>query len=152
MNFKSVIRKIAGIWRRPSVEKDKYVLYRIQETKAGMRGEFQIDGLIACHTLEEPWRDNQSRISCIPPGNYICKKHNGTHFKDVWEITGVPGRQAILIHSGNTLDDTEGCVLVGLNITAQWVGRSRDALQMLRNRLPDTFPLKVSSLPTKYGV
>lgn len=70
------------------------------------------EDLMYC-TLEEPWLDNKQGISCIPEGEYICKPHTGTKFKDVWEITNIPGRSAILIHSGNSTDDIEGCILVG---------------------------------------
>lgn len=65
-----------------------------------------------CCILEEPDLDNQKGISCIPEGEYICKPHSGK-IKDVWEITNVPNRTAILIHSGNTTDDIEGCMLTG---------------------------------------
>lgn len=65
------------------------------------------------YTLEEPWKDNKNQISCIPVGEYICVHWNGNKFKDVWNVTKVPNRIAILIHSGNTTDDIEGCILVG---------------------------------------
>lgn len=72
------------------------------------------------HTLEEPWRMNQVGISCIPKGVYQCVPHNWDknakfRFSKVWHITNVPNRTAILIHTGNTTADIEGCVLVGLN-------------------------------------
>lgn len=66
-------------------------------------------------TLEEPDLDNQPKISCIPGGPYLCIPHNTAKWKDVWEITNVPNRTAILIHSGNTTNDIEGCILIGRN-------------------------------------
>lgn len=70
------------------------------------------------HTLEEPWKNNLKGQSCIPVGVYKIVPHgweeNTTlRQKKCWEITSVPGRGAILIHSGNTVDDIEGCILVG---------------------------------------
>ena len=59
-------------------------------------------------TLEEPWKNNLRTISCIPAGVYECVHHNGRKFKDVWKLTNVENRTAILIHSGNTTDDIEG--------------------------------------------
>jgi hypothetical protein len=32
-----------------------------------------------------------------------------------YEIKDVPGRSAVLIHSGNTIKDIQGCVLLGRN-------------------------------------
>ncbi len=64
-------------------------------------------------TLEEPWRDNQKSVSCIPIGSYICKRVRSPKFGNTFEVTNVQGRSHILFHKGNTLDDTEGCILVG---------------------------------------
>ena len=67
------------------------------------------------YTLEEPWKNNAPNVSCIPAGKYICRPHTGARFKGVWQVMDVPGRSAILIHAGNTTDDIEGCILVGLS-------------------------------------
>jgi hypothetical protein len=64
-------------------------------------------------TLEDPWRNNESNISCIPAGRYICMKVKSPTFGDTYEITNVPNRTHILFHAGNTHKDTQGCILVG---------------------------------------
>lgn len=64
-------------------------------------------------TLEDPWKSNQSMVSCIPSGSYLCKPHNTVKFPNTWALQDVPGRSSILLHAGNTEDDTHGCVLVG---------------------------------------
>lgn len=91
------------------------------------------------YTLEEPWRDNQRNISCIPTGLYRCTPHNGTKFKNVWRLESVPDRTAILIHAGNTVDDIEGCILVGMRHgklnDKRAVLSSALALQHLRNHI-----------------
>lgn len=78
------------------------------------------DGHVICQTLEEPWRNNQRGRSCIPPSTYkwfirTSWKHGGNSHRDydVPELVGVPNRSNVQIHIGNTLADTEGCILVG---------------------------------------
>lgn len=71
-------------------------------------------GLAFAVTLELPWRDNQRRVSHIPGGrSYTCRRVDSPGFGDTFEITGVPNRDKVLFHGGNTPADTEGCVLVG---------------------------------------
>jgi hypothetical protein len=66
-------------------------------------------------TLELPWKNNQHDISCIPTGRYaLAFTWSQHHGKSMWHICGVPGREAIEIHVGNTVKDSLGCVLVGL--------------------------------------
>lgn len=69
---------------------------------------------LICQTLELPWRDNAHKLSCIPEGEYLVKlMFSPAHQKDLYWITEVPGRGAIEIHCGNTVADTQGCVLLG---------------------------------------
>lgn len=64
-------------------------------------------------TLELPWRNNERNISCIPPGKYVIRKRFSPKFGDHWHIMNVPGRDEILIHKGNFINDTHGCIIVG---------------------------------------
>ena len=64
-------------------------------------------------TLEPPWKNNEPNVSCIPSGTYACRRVDSPRFGDTFEITGVPGRDYILFHGGNTSKDTLGCVLIG---------------------------------------
>lgn len=124
-------------------------LQRGKGTAHGTHGVLIGDGSFLCFTLEEPWRNNEPKISCIPEGVYKCKKHNGAKFSNVWEVLDVPGRSAILIHSGNTLADTEGCILVGLGTDAAGLTQSRAALMKLRSKLPDNFTLTIRNFSTQ---
>ena len=63
-------------------------------------------------TLERPWLDNQPNISCIPLGNYQCKRLVSPKFGRTYEVIGVSGREHILFHAGNTEKDTHGCILI----------------------------------------
>ena len=77
-------------------------------------GELLIEGEHFCYTLEDPWINNAPNISCIPEGQYFVKLLYSPHFGRPYpHILGVPGRTGILIHSGNTDADTQGCILVG---------------------------------------
>ena len=60
--------------------------------------------------------DNKKEISCIPIGNYKCKRVNSPRFGNTFEITNVANRTNILFHKGNTHIDTLGCVLLGSDI------------------------------------
>lgn len=72
------------------------------------------DGQHIAVTLEEPWRDNQRSVSCIPAGEYPWfKRVSPKRGYEVIELRDVPDRSNVQLHIGNTLDHTEGCVLVG---------------------------------------
>lgn len=79
----------------------------------GVIGSLFVDGHNLCHTLERPWRNNVEGDSCIPSGSYVCKRVISPKFGETFEITGVKDRTHILFHSGNTIADSKGCVLVG---------------------------------------
>ena len=125
-------------------------------------------GRLELATLEEPWRkdpdgpggqrrEGSLRESCIPDGSYIVKPHFSDHYPaGVWALVNpvlgvyAPGtrpsgqtwgRDAVLIHSGNNLDHTEGCVLVGMRHAFDGqhvVHESRAALGLLRELLGGT--------------
>lgn len=83
------------------------------------------DGSEPMLTLELPWKENAKNVSCVPAGTYRCAITSSTRFKHfVLRLFDVPGREGILIHSGNTTRDTEGCILPGLIETPDGVGRS----------------------------
>ena len=74
--------------------------------------------IFSCKTLELPWRDNETEISCIPTGKYNAKKRVSPKYKHSYHVTSpgkdqVVGRDWILIHPGNYFRDIRGCILVG---------------------------------------
>lgn len=121
------------------------ILTRAPSSDKGTFGILCLGNIPLCVTCEDPWNDNKPNISCIPAGHYQCTKFNGARFSDVWEILNVPKRSAILIHNGNTIADTHGCVLVGSSFGAldgmPGVMDSVKTLTMLRHVLPDMFDL-----------
>ena len=88
-------------------------IIRIEQGETGTFGVLRLDGQAACVTMEPPDRDNQTDVSCIPAGTYVCRRRNSPRFGDTFEVTDVPGRTHILFHQGNRLADTSGCVLLG---------------------------------------
>lgn len=123
-------------------------LKSIKEDNHATQGKmFFNNKLIAC-TLEKPWRDNKRYISCIPAGLYKCVKHSGIKFKNVWILLDVPDRDTILIHNGNFITDTDGCILVGQNFGLfkglPMITNSVPTLNQLRSFLPDQFNLKIT--------
>jgi len=80
------------------------------------------DRLCSFKTLELPWENNISRISCIPEGLYKVVVRYSNKYSRHLHITDVEGRSYILIHWGNYAgslnprsgkSDILGCVLVG---------------------------------------
>lgn len=98
----------------------KAEIIRIEVGGEGTFGVLTLDGQAFCVTLELPWRGNVQGISSIPPGRYLCqrvkseaiKRITDGEFTETFEITGVPGRFKILLHPGNLLSNSKGCVLV----------------------------------------
>lgn len=96
-------------------------------------------------TLEDAWRDNERRKSCIPAGTYKAVPHgwedlHHVRFPKTWRLVDVPNRDAILVcHAGNDIEDTEGCVLAGLSMTIQrnraMITESKVAIELLREMI-----------------
>ncbi len=123
-------------------------IHRGKSTHDGTFGTLSIDGQFACFTVELPWDDNKKNVSCIPYGGYRCVQHGWepdtkVDFPKTWEVLNVRGRKTILIHAGNTIKDTKGCILVGLNSAPGGVSNSRPAMDMLRKVLPSEFFLEI---------
>jgi len=111
-------------------------------------GVLSIKGLPLCVTIERPWLDNTVGKSCIPAGKYRVARTDSHHFGSTWQVKDVPGRSHILIHKGNTANDTEGCIIVGQRFgilnNEPAVLASGAAYSMLESILPDEFTLEVS--------
>ncbi|TBG37170.1 hypothetical protein ELG78_09325 [Rhizobium leguminosarum] len=105
------------------------------------------------YTLEEAWRENKPKVSCVPAGSYRCIPHGweaGTKVSKprTWELVGVPGRSAVLIHIGNTTRDTEGCILAGMGLMVTQllssISDSRLAIELMRREIgPNEFMLTI---------
>lgn len=81
---------------------------------------------IQCFTLEKPWVFNLPDISCIPAGHYTCQKIISPTFGKTFKILNVPDRTDCFFHWGNTVDDTEGCIITAEKVG--WLSKKRAVL------------------------
>jgi hypothetical protein len=121
-------------------------LQRLVQTPLSTCGQLFVDNELQCWTLEEPFRDGQPG-SCIKAGAYAIELAPSPKFEgssDPWErqqgksichLIGVPNRQYILIHWGNSAKDTEGCILVGHSHSQDFIGQSRAAYTELKAKI-----------------
>ena len=103
-------------------------------------------GDIQLPTLELPWRDNQRNISCIAEGTYEWVQHDSPKFGECIKLNNVINRTHILIHAGNTVDHTKGCILPGCSYGSSSVRNSRAALKSIREALPDQGTITIKGI------
>lgn len=98
----------------------KVLLQRIESTNEGTFGRLTFHNYM-CFTGELPWRGNQSNISCIPFGVYLCDWTYSPKLKRKAFLINDHTRLGIRIHSANLMgDDTlgwkrqlNGCIALG---------------------------------------
>ena len=102
-------------------------------------GLLSINGKFICNTLEDTDRGLTSAMSkeeiatirvkgktAIPTGTYPVMMSYSPRFKKQMPlICGVKGFEGIRIHSGNSAEDTEGCILCGMNTEVGRITNSR---------------------------
>ena len=102
-------------------------------------GELFLNGERMCDTLENPWKDNQRNISCIPEGEYKVRlrlaRESATRDYLHLLVQDVPDRDWILFHRGNSAKDTSGCILVGLGSQQDFVQNSTLAMDLLMKEI-----------------
>ena len=130
----------------------KLLLRRKYKAETYTIGDLSIYGRFFCHTIEDKIRelparcpDTPSGRSCrctaIPAGTYKVTMEYSARFKRVLPyLHDVPHFLGILIHSGNTEEDSAGCIIVGKNTVKGKVTESRktsDALNALLAKASD---------------
>ncbi len=96
-------------------------LIRLHKKTGYTIGALYIDGKYFCDTLEDRVRDleKEKKVpgeTAIPAGTYRVVVNVSPRFKRrLPRLLDVPGFDGILIHRGNTPEDTAGCILVGEN-------------------------------------
>ena len=69
-------------------------LTRTQSDERGTVGTLSTNMGFKCNTLELPWKNNQSNISCIPKGEYVLKMTPGTKWNGYYEAVSPGGGRA----------------------------------------------------------
>lgn len=105
-------------------------------------GVLFIDSLSFCNTLEPAIsigkKVKYGKGCCVAPGIYSIDFHYSPKFgKYMLTLCGVRGRSGILIHSGNTPNDTSGCILVGKRENISVLSNSRSTLDKVFDRCLD---------------
>lgn len=116
----------------------RLVLKRIAFRKTYTIGKLYVDGVYFCDTLEDPVREGEKIYgrTAIPAGKYDVLITMSPRFRKMLPLLlNVPGFEGVRIHSGNKADDTEGCILVGINDKPGWVSQSRATMTRLMTKL-----------------
>ncbi len=120
-------------------------LLRVVTSSKGTYGVLAIEDSPICVTLELPWKENKTDISCIPKGKYTVTKYSSPKYTNVWKVLDVPNREDILMHCGNYMEDTHGCILVGTSFGDNMIVSSKEAMNKLNTLMGmnKTFQLEI---------
>ena len=125
------------------------ILKRTPSTSNYTEGKLYINGVYFCDTLEDKDRGLLQTMSidtiktmkvyketCIPYGKYKVILSMSKRFGKVMpELLDVKGFIGVRMHSGNTIYDTEGCILVGIKSSDGIIANSRKTFNALMNIL-----------------
>lgn len=124
-------------------------LIRTKSNKEYTEGKLYINGVYFCDTIEDKDRGLFQTMSvdtiktikvyketCIPYGKYKVVLSMSKRFSKVMpELLNVKGFIGIRMHPGNTIYDTEGCILVGNKSSDGVITNSRKTFNALMNIL-----------------
>jgi len=97
-----------------------YRLTRYDVSDQGITGELKREDTLLCFTLEPPYREEHGAIPC---GDYPLTWEMSPRLGRLTpRLNGVPNRSGILIHAGNVISDSRGCILVGLGWSQASIG------------------------------
>lgn len=135
MFFSNLSNKLADILSRsiivddPVGEEDLPNIVKLvrpdnwKDCPKGIQGHLIFPSGYKIPVLERPWKNNEREISCIDLGLYPVEYRispltksltKGKHEK-TFEIMDVDGRDDIMIHIGNFVKNSLGCVLTGMS-------------------------------------
>lgn len=110
-------------------------------------GRLFVDGIYECDTLEDTVRPDGVKIAgqtAIPAGTYKVTITYSPRFKKMLPLLhNVPNFTGVRIHTGNTHEDTDGCILVGYNRVKGRVCDSRAAFRRLFAKLEKVAQIEI---------
>ena len=125
--LKSLLQQVRPLQKRACVElscvahqkrrnrlKSAYLI-RDEVSEECIRGILYAEGEIF-HVLERPWLNNLSNKSCICAGTYnvdFLPRSRSGKYRNVFWLRSVPDRSGILIHNGNIVSHSKGCLIIG---------------------------------------
>ena len=84
-----------------------------------------------------------SHVTAIPTGRYEVTVTYSPHFKrNLPLLNNVPGYSGVRIHSGNTAEDTDGCILVEENTSKGRVNNSRHWFAVVMEKIQEAIGRK----------
>lgn len=109
---------------------------RMTATSTRTISRLDIDGNPFCFILEDAIRETKiPSETCIPAGRYqVIRRYHGRFYETykskfghnhVFEIVGIPNYSDVLIHIGNDIADTRGCLLTGQDISFLEIGKPK---------------------------
>lgn len=121
---------------------------RIAKRESYTIGKLFINGVYFCDTLEDTVRElrdlngdgdtkdpGEGKVygqTAIMPGTYPVLMYDSPHFKrELPWLQLVPSHDYVLMHAGNTVKDTLGCILVGKNTVKGGLTQSRKTEEAL---------------------
>lgn len=96
-------------------------------------GHLYVDGEYFCDTLEPSI--HADKHPAIPLGTYSLSLVWSPKFRRYMVRVEVPKRSGILLHAGNLPENTQGCILLGENVSVGMLYNSRHYLELLRSRI-----------------
>ena len=117
-------------------------------------GDLFADGVFICHSLEDEIREVEGEpvsawkikgATAIPAGRYrVTLEHSPRFGPDTLTVNDVPGFSGVRMHGGNTSEDTEGCPLLGFQVTATTIvgGTSKPAVEAVKAMLRTAIQLE----------
>ncbi len=103
----------------------------------GTNGKLECEGEFICYTIELPWKNNETKVSCIPEGKYFIRKRYSNRFKWHLEVENVANRNFILFHpANNALRELKGCIAPVTKLSGPGLGlMSRKAFEKLKEKV-----------------